>query len=145
MIKVDLQVATDSRIPSKYQLSRWVKTVLEDRGKHKVELTIRMVSEKEGVELNHLWRSKNYATNVLSFPAELPDKLLKFTFLGDIIICPVIVEREASLYGIQINHHWAHLVIHGCLHLLGYNHEESREAEEMEGIEGGLLKRLGYT
>ena len=144
MLELDLQnasAATD--LPSEAQLRRWCELALRQRSADS-ELTIRLVDEAEGRELNHTWRHKDYATNVLSFPADVPDELLDIPLLGDLVICVPVVEREAREQGKTLEAHWAHLVIHGCLHLLGYDHLEDEEAEEMEALERELLAELGH-
>ncbi len=108
------------------------------------ELTIRLVDEAEGLELNSTYRHKDYATNVLSFPADVPDELLDIPLLGDLVICAPVVAREALEQRKPLQAHWAHLVIHGCLHLLGYDHIDDAEAEEMETLERELLAELGH-
>ena len=144
MIELDLQLATDaSKLPAEAQLRRWVELALRQRTADS-ELTIRLVDAEEGQELNRTYRHKDYATNVLSFPAEVPDGLLDIPLLGDLVICVPVVEREAREQNKSPEAHWAHLVIHGCLHLLGYDHIDDEEAEEMEGLERQLLAELGY-
>ena len=144
MTELDLQLATEaSDLPSEAQLRRWVELALRQRTADS-ELTIRLVDAEEGQELNRTYRHKDYATNVLSFPAEVPDGLLDIPLLGDLVICVPVVEREAREQNKTLEAHWAHLVIHGCLHLLGYDHIDDEEAEEMEGLERQLLAELGY-
>ena len=144
MIELDLQLATQaSDLPAEAQLRRWVELALRQRTADS-ELTIRLVDAEEGQELNRTYRHKDYATNVLSFPAEVPDGLLDIPLLGDLVICVPVVEREAREQNKALEAHWAHLVIHGCLHLLGYDHIDDEEAEEMEGLERQLLAELGY-
>ncbi len=144
MIELDLQLATEaSDLPAEAQLRRWVELALRQRTADS-ELTIRLVDAEEGQELNRTYRHKDYATNVLSFPAEVPDGLLDIPLLGDLVICVPVVEREAREQNKALEAHWAHLVIHGCLHLLGYDHIDDEEAEEMEGLERQLLAELGY-
>ena len=149
MIELDLQLATEaSDLPAEAQLRRWVELALRQRTADS-ELTIRLVDAEEGQELNRTYRHKDYATNVLSFPAEVPDgpggePLLDIPLLGDLVICVPVVEREAREQNKALEAHWAHLVIHGCLHLLGYDHIDDEEAEEMEGLERQLLAELGY-
>ena len=144
MIELDLQLATEaSDLPAEAQLRRWVELALRQRTADS-ELTIRLVDAEEGQELNRTYRHKDYATNVLSFPAEVPDGLLDIPLLGDLVICVPVVEREAREQNKALEAHWAHLVIHGCLHLLGYDHIDDEEAEEMEGLERQLLVELGY-
>ncbi|AYC34409.1 rRNA maturation RNase YbeY [Pseudomonas cavernae] len=143
MLELDLQVATQATTPSASQFRQWCELALRQRSADS-ELTIRLVDEAEARELNHSYRHKDYATNVLSFPAEVPDELLDIPLLGDLVICVAVVEREAAQQGKAPEAHWAHLVIHGCLHLLGYDHIEDAEAEEMEALERQLLAELGH-
>ncbi|HLV18120.1 MAG TPA: rRNA maturation RNase YbeY [Pseudomonas sp.] len=143
MLELDLQLATTGRHPSEADFRRWCELALRQRSGDS-ELTIRLVDEEEGRELNRTWRHRDYATNVLSFPADVPDEFLDIPLLGDLVICVPVVEREAAEQGKTPEAHWAHLVIHGCLHLLGYDHIEDAEAEEMEGLERELLAELGH-
>lgn len=144
MIELDLQNAcTAGGLPTAEDFQLWCETALAAR-QGDSELTIRLVDEAEGRELNHTWRGKDYATNVLSFPADVPEEFLDIPLLGDLVICAQVVAREAQEQGKAPMAHWAHLVIHGCLHLLGYDHIEDDEAEEMEGLERVLLAKLGY-
>lgn len=143
VLELDIQRATDAPAPSDDDLRRWCELALRQRTADS-ELTIRLVDEAEGRELNRTWRHKDYATNVLSFPADVPDELLDIPLLGDIVICVPVVEREAVEQAKALQAHWAHLVIHGCLHLLGYDHLEDEEAEEMESLERELIAELGY-
>ncbi|MFB4369689.1 MULTISPECIES: rRNA maturation RNase YbeY [unclassified Pseudomonas] len=144
MIELDLQVASQAgHLPAEADFQAWCAIALRQRSADS-ELTIRLVDEEEGRELNRTWRGKDYATNVLSFPADVPDELLDIPLLGDLVICVPVVEREAVEQGKTLEAHWAHLVIHGCLHLLGYDHIEDEEAEEMEGLERILLAELGH-
>lgn len=144
MLELDLQVASEATdLPSEADFRNWCELALRQR-QNDSELTIRLVDEAEGRELNKTWRHKDYATNVLSFPADVPDELLDIPLLGDLVICAPVVTREAAEQGKSAEAHWAHLVIHGCLHLLGYDHIEDDEAEEMEGLERELLAELGH-
>lgn len=143
MIELDLQLASEAQAPSQADFQRWCELALRQRSADS-ELTIRVVDEAEGRELNRTWRHKDYATNVLSFPADVPDGILDIPLLGDLVICAPVVEREAAEQGKPSRAHWAHLVIHGCLHLLGYDHIEDDEAEEMEALERELLAELGH-
>ena len=143
MIELDLQLASTGAAPALADLQRWCELALRQRSGDS-ELTIRLVDEAEGRELNRTWRQKDYATNVLSFPADVPDELLDIPLLGDLVICVPVVEREAAAQGKALAAHWAHLVIHGCLHLLGYDHIDDAEAEEMEELERQLLAELGH-
>ncbi|MDP3814547.1 rRNA maturation RNase YbeY [Pseudomonas sp.] len=144
MLELDLQIASDGAdLPTAAQFRAWCAIALRQRTADS-ELTIRLVDETEGRELNNSFRHKDYATNVLSFPADVPDELLDIPLLGDLVICVPVVEREALEQGKTPEAHWAHLVIHGCLHLLGYDHIEDAEAEEMEALERELLAELGH-
>ena len=105
-------------------------------------LNLRIVDEPEGRELNRRWRERDYATNVLSFPADLPDAV-GIHLLGDIVICAPVVEREAAEQGKPVHEHFAHLLIHGILHLRGFDHISARQAEVMEAREIRLLADLG--
>ncbi|QRY81251.1 rRNA maturation RNase YbeY [Pseudomonas sp. PDNC002] len=144
MLELDLQVASEAAgLPSEAEFRTWCELALRQR-QNDSELTIRLVDEPEGRELNKTWRHKDYATNVLSFPADVPDELLDIPLLGDLVICAPVVTREAAEQGKSAEAHWAHLVIHGCLHLLGYDHIDDVEAEEMESLERELLAELGH-
>ena len=143
-VELDLQLATAAGdLPGEAQLRQWCELALRQRTAPS-ELTIRIVDEAEGRELNHTWRGKDYATNVLSFPAEIPDGLLDIPLLGDLVICAQVVEREAAEQGKPLMAHWAHMVVHGSLHLLGYDHIEDGEAEEMEALEVEFMAALGF-
>ena len=143
MIELDLQNVSQAATPSLAQLQLWCSKGLSPRSADS-ELTIRLVDEPEARELNNTWRQKDYATNVLSFPADIPEGLLDIPLLGDLVICVAVVAREAAEQGKQLDAHWAHLVIHGCLHLLGYDHIDDDEAVEMEDLERKLLAELSY-
>ena len=107
------------------------------------ELSIRIVDEAESADLNHTYRHKSGPTNVLSFPCEVPDGV-PLDLLGDLVICAPVVAREAQAQGKASEAHWAHMVIHGVLHLRGYDHIDTAEAERMEALEIDILSRLGY-
>jgi len=143
MLELDLQRATEAAAPDDAAFRRWCELALRQRSADS-EMTIRLVDLDEGRDLNHTYRHKDYATNVLSFPADVPDELLDIPLLGDLVICVPVVEREAAEQGKALEAHWAHLVIHGCLHLLGYDHIDDDEAEEMETLERTLLAELGH-
>ena len=108
-----------------------------------LELVIRVVDANESQELNKTFRGKDYPTNVLSFPADiqLPEGP---TILGDIAICLPVVKREADAQSKRFDQHFAHMVVHGCLHLMGYDHEDEHDADQMEAKEIGILENLGY-
>ena len=131
--------------PAAASFRKWVAAALAGRIRE-ADLAIRIVDSEEGRALNRHYRGKDYATNVLSFPAELPEGLpkgVKFPLLGDLVICAPVVAREADAQGKPRNAHYAHLTIHGCLHLLGMDHLDPREAEAMEQLERDILAGLG--
>jgi len=148
-LELDLQnaiSAADSQrlgVPTDARFEQWVAAALDGR-LDEAQLTIRITDEAEIRELNATYRGKDKPTNVLSFPFEAPPGV-DIPLLGDIIICAAVVEHEASEQGKALEAHWAHMVIHGTLHLLGYDHIEEGEAEEMEGLEIRLLAGLGYA
>ena len=130
-------------IPAATSFRRWVAAALDGRIR-RADLAIRLVDNKEGRALNRHYRGKDYATNVLSFPAELPEGV-KLPLLGDLVICVPVVAREAREQGKQLNDHYAHLTVHGALHLLGWDHEDEREAECMEQLEREILATRGIS
>ena len=121
--------------PGRRQLRKWAQAALE----HDAEVTLRLVGRVEGRRLNRDFRGKDYATNVLTFvyPEARP-------LAGDIVLCAPVVEDEARVQGKPRDAHYAHLVVHGMLHLQGYDHERSRAARAMEGRETEIVTRLGY-
>ncbi|PPU00643.1 rRNA maturation RNase YbeY [Xanthomonas arboricola] len=132
-------------LPSAVSFRKWVAAALNGRIRE-ADLAVRIVDEKEGCSLNHHYRGKDYATNVLSFPAELPDGLpkgVKMPLLGDLVICAPVVAREAAEQGKSLAAHYAHLTVHGTLHLLGWDHEDDKEADAMEQLEREILADLG--
>lgn len=132
-------------IPAAVSFRKWVAAALAGRIRE-ADLAIRIVGSKEGRSLNHHYRGKDYATNVLSFPAELPEGLpkgVKLPLLGDLVLCAPVIAKEAAAQGKPVNAHYAHLTVHGVLHLLGWNHEDTREAECMEQLEREILAGLG--
>lgn len=142
-IELQIQRATAcAPLPEDSQFERWVAAAMQDCSE--AELTIRLVDREESRDLNHRFRSRNAATNVLSFPADLPAGL-DLPLLGDIVICAPLVAEEAAAQGKSEHAHWAHLVIHGVLHLLGYDHQQDAEAERMEDLEKRLLAGLGIS
>lgn len=140
-VTVDLQIAYDGQIPEPALFQKWAEAALQEDVTEDCELSIRVVEIAESAELNKTYRSKTGPTNVLSFPF---DSLIPMEpkLLGDLVICVPIVEKEALEQAKQLEHHWAHLVVHGCLHLLGYDHIEDDQAEEMEAFEVEILQTL---
>lgn len=142
--QLDLQIVVDdNNLPSAEDFQRWVDHALS-AAQSPFELTIRIVDSQESQALNNQYRGKDKPTNVLSFPFEIPDGV-EINLLGDLVICAQVVELEAKEQQKQTNDHWAHLVIHGCLHLLGYDHINEEEAEEMEALEIEKLAALGIN
>jgi len=132
-------------LPSTLSFRRWVDAALHGAKRRKpAELAIRIVGTDEGRGLNRDYRGKDYATNVLSFPAELPPGV-SLPLIGDLAICAPVVLREAAEQGKSARDHWAHLTVHGVLHLLGHDHIEDREAEAMEALETRILAGLGIA
>lgn len=132
-------------LPSAVSFRKWVAAALKGRIRE-ADLAVRIVDEKEGCSLNHHYRGKDYATNVLSFPADLPEGLpkgIKMPLLGDLVICAPVVAREATEQGKSLAAHYAHLTVHGTLHLLGWDHEDDKEADAMEQLEREILADLG--
>jgi len=144
---IDIQFVTETpHLPTAEQFQLWVDSALdatEFTSEYEPELTLRMVDETEAKALNQTWRQKDYATNVLSFPFEaLPD--IPIALLGDIVVCAKVVQTEAAEQQKTLEAHWAHLIIHGVLHLLGYDHIDDEEAQQMENLEVHILQQLGY-
>ncbi len=136
----DVSGAADAPAPA--LLERWVGAALAGH-RDEAELSLRIVDSAEITELNRHYRGGDYATNVLSFPADLPDEL-ELPHLGDIVVCAEVVAREAVEQCKPLDAHWAHMLVHGTLHLLGYDHIDDAEADEMEARERTILAGLGY-
>ena len=142
-IEVDVQIVSDEDdLPDPESIRVWVDAAIGDRMQD-AELTIRIVDEAESADLNSRFRSKSGATNVLSFPFDSPPGT-DLSILGDVIVCAPVVRREADEQAKSLDAHWAHMVVHGTLHLLGYDHERDADAEEMEAMETRILGRLGF-
>jgi len=142
-IILDIQSASTSEdTPDEQSIKRWVGAVI-DSNQGDTELIVRIVDEPEGKLLNETYRGASGATNVLSFPFEnqTPEAL---PLIGDIVVCAPIVEREAQQQNKDLNAHWAHMIIHGVLHLLGYDHQNDSEAAVMEGLETEIMQKLGF-
>lgn len=153
-VELELQIATNAKtLPHPSQFKEWVgvvfsNNILTSKNPANLELTIRLVDEEEIIDLNGTYRHKAEPTNVLSFAECIPEQLekkLNYNVLGDIVICASVVESEAKKQNKELLSHWAHMVIHGILHLLGYDHENLQEANEMENLEINLMKQLGFT
>ena len=143
-IILDLQIASEEtdNLPSETQIMQWLDVILP-QFMDQAEITIRIVDQAESQQLNNTYRHKDKPTNVLSFPFESPIEI-DVPLLGDLIICKQVVEAEAQEQHKSLTSHWAHMIVHGCLHLLGYDHILDEEAAEMENIEIDIMRQLGF-
>jgi probable rRNA maturation factor len=130
-------------LPAVRSIRAWVRAALATRGEERGEIAVRIVDEAEMRALNGRYRHKDYPTNVLAFPADLPAGV-DVPLLGDIVVCAPVVAREALEQGKRARAHWAHLLVHGTLHLLGHDHERPRAAAAMEALETRVLAALGF-
>jgi len=143
-VEVDVQYAVMADgVPSVSDIETWIGAVVRGR-RENVQLTVRIVDEEEGTALNERWRQARGPTNVLSFPSEGLEAIAP-DLLGDVVICAPVVESEAREQGKSLTAHWTHMVIHGTLHLLGFDHVDEDHAREMELLEARILKELGYS
>ena len=142
-IHIDIQKVDESDLKIQdSELIKWAKTPLEHFDETG-ELTLRICSKDEIHQLNHTYRHKNKATNVLAFPTEVPENIpLDFKFWGDVIICPDVINDEAKEMNKNLTAHWAHIIIHGVLHLMGYDHIKDDDAKEMQDIEVEILRQF---
>lgn len=142
-LKIDLQYASPAiesalrKIASPTLLKKWVKNATSLGG----QITLRFVNTTEGKKLNRTFRQKDYATNVLTFPYELSKNAL----VADIVFCMPVLEKETKEQGKLLKAHLAHLIIHGCLHAQGFDHEIAKEAKKMEALEILILQKMGFT
>lgn len=144
-LQVDIQTACSEPVPAGEDFRRWIAAALAGRAlQERVEVSVRLVGSEEMAQLNETYRGRRGATNVLSFPADLPAELA-IPLLGDIVICAPVVRAEAAQQGKSESAHWAHMAIHGTLHLLGYDHIEEEEATIMEALESAILSELDYS
>jgi len=144
MLELHLQTATrEQSIPSEQDFRQWVELALSGY-QEPAELNIRLVDEAESRSLNREYRGKDGSTNVLSFPFEVP-QVVESDLLGDLAICAPVLAREAREQNKPLRAHWAYMVVHGVLHLLGFDHQNERQTEEMERVEVELLARLGIA
>jgi len=141
-----MNVSGESAVPSQAEFEGWSEAVLTelDQSERTFELAIRLVAENESAELNQNFRNKQGPTNVLSFNYDeiLPE--VQQNLLGDLVICSQVVINEAQQQHKTLKAHWAHMTIHGMLHLLGHDHENHLEAKTMENLESNILMKLGY-
>lgn len=145
--QLDLTSASHSAgVPTQPQMLRWFEAAMEmglKEPRAAAQVSVYLVDGEEGRTLNRRYRGKDAATNVLSFPADLPPEL-ELPLLGDLVICVPVIAREAEQQGKDPQAHWAHMLVHGSLHLLGYDHIDLIEAEAMETQETEILARLNY-
>ncbi|MDD1827383.1 rRNA maturation RNase YbeY [Photobacterium sp. ZSDE20] len=143
-IELDLQIAVENEqgLPTEQDIQLWLDKTIPQFQKN-AELTVRIVDTEESHQLNHEYRGKDKPTNVLSFPFEAPPGI-ELDLLGDLIICRQVVEKEAEEQNKPLLAHWAHMVVHGSLHLLGYDHIEDDEAEEMESLETEIMQAMEF-
>jgi probable rRNA maturation factor len=144
MNQIEIQLESKSiNYPDQHEIQQWVDSALEDVNQD-TEIVVRIVDEPESAFLNKQYRHKSGSTNILSFPFEIPEGLdqNEINLLGDLVICAPVLEREAIQQQKQLAHHWAHIIVHGILHLLGYDHGDEENAEIMESKEILILKKL---
>jgi len=140
--ELEIQRVVDSAdIPSDTELQSWVELALHDYSAD-AEVVIRIVDNAEISALNQQYRHKQGATNILSFPFEVPEGVEGIDLLGDLVVCSSVLEQEANSQGKPLKNHWAHIIIHGILHLLGYDHIEESDANEMEAKEVLMLQKI---
>lgn len=139
---IDVDNASGEEAPEPPSIRCWISAALGEQ-KSEAEISVRIVSVAESAELNLHYRGKESPTNVLSFPADIPD-FVESSLLGDIVICAAIVRKEAAEQHKTLEAHWAHMLVHGTLHLLGYDHIDENEAEAMEALETTILAKLNF-
>jgi len=155
MIEVELQNTNNfSTVPNKSALQNWSNAALQKTDSSgSMSLVIRVVNEEEGIALNLAYRDKNSATNILSFPYEVPEYATDIpeleeeyarAYLGDLVLCEKVVINEAKAQNKTLEQHWAHLIVHGVLHLQGYNHIDDGDALIMESLEIRIMESLGF-
>ena len=141
-LELEVQYATETPdVPSREDFFAWAQAALHGIG-HPVELVIRVVDPQESRALNHRYRGKDKPTNVLSFPFDVPPGI-ESSHIGDVVICASVVAEEARQQGKPTAAHWAHMVVHGVLHLRGYDHQYDEEAQAMETLEKQILQEMG--
>jgi probable rRNA maturation factor len=131
-------------VPIARSFEAWVRAALAGRRPGRVEVGIALFGEAEARRLNRDYRGKDYATNVLSFPYA-PFRGERSAMLGDVVLCPAVIAREARAQGKQVRDHFAHLTVHGVLHLVGFDHEDDRDAKRMEAVERRVLAGFGIA
>ena len=153
MIKVDIQIACENyNVPSKEDFETWIMLSIRNIDfilERDFEIGIRVVNESESKRLNKQYRKINQSTNILSFFSSMDDNIRWSKTipkpLGDLVICAPVIEREAIEQGKELFAHWAHMIVHGMLHLVGFDHAVEHEAYEMESLEVDILEELGFS
>jgi len=143
-IQLSSSLADNVYVPSEELFVVWVGAVLRKQAIDEAELSIRIVDESESQNLNKEYRDKNTPTNVLSFPLDVPEYVIP-RILGDLVICAEVVATESQAQDKPRDAHWAHMVVHGVLHLLGFDHQVDGQAQQMEGLEIGIMQGLGFA
>ncbi|MFN4236390.1 MULTISPECIES: rRNA maturation RNase YbeY [Vogesella] len=138
------RLETEQALPEGKLWRRWCQAALQRQHQH-AQVSLLVVDEAEGRQLNHDYRGKDYATNVLSFALNEGDTVAGMPLFGDLVFCAPVVAREAAEQGKTLEAHYAHLTVHGMLHLQGFDHEQDDEAEVMEALETVILAKLGYA
>jgi probable rRNA maturation factor len=142
--QIEIQtVSASAGQPDQQQIQLWIDAALADYDQD-TEIVVRIVDKQESAELNEQYRHKSGPTNILSFPAELPEGV-ELDLLGDLVICAPVLEQEALEQDKLLAHHWAHIIVHGVLHLLGYDHVDETQAELMENKEIAILNKLNIN
>lgn len=143
-LQVDIESASAEPVPDEDDIRSWVAAAVATQQRDTVQVCIRLVDLDEMSSLNETYRGKSGPTNVLSFPAELPESVA-LPLLGDIAICAPVVRREAAEQSKSLAAHWAHMTVHGTLHLFGYDHQDERDADTMETLEIDILASLNIA
>lgn len=142
--QIDIESNSQSQqIPALQELEHWISAALQSQSFEEAEVSVYIVDEDESQELNAQYRGKDYPTNVLSFPADIAAEV-GVPLLGDLVVCAPVVAREAQEQGKTLQAHWAHMLVHGTLHLVGFDHINDDEAETMETLETQIVTGLGY-
>lgn len=142
--QIDIEINSSStEIPAAENIEQWISAALASDALSEAEVSVYIVDEAESQTLNAQYRGKDKPTNVLSFPADIPEAV-GIPLLGDLVVCAPVVAREAKEQGKSLDAHWAHMLVHGTLHLLGYDHIEDDEAETMESLETELITRMNF-
>ena len=142
--QIDIEInSASATIPSAEKIEQWISAALKSDELIDAEVSVYIVDEAEGQALNFQYRGKDKPTNILSFPADIPEEV-GVPLLGDLVVCAPVVAREAEEQGKSLDAHWAHMLVHGTLHLLGYDHLEDDTADAMESLETHLITKMNF-